>query len=123
MSKKSVNKYIPRFAQHSELPWYERDDLLSYMDSLKCEEILKDTDSHCKTAQVVNFDIIHHECRRDPLQGSYKEYQTVNKKDMDNYSSNSKKKIVNSAICCDRKDVFIDKRVTLNHFKNLQFFI
>ena len=114
-----VNKYVPRFAQHSELPWYERDGLLSYIDALKCEEFLKDTDCHFKTVQVVNFDIIHHECRGDPLQGSYKEYQTINKKDMDNYSSNSKKKIVNSAIRSDRKDVFIDKKITLDYFKHL----
>ena len=93
MSKKSVNKYVPRFAQHSELPWYERDGLLSYMVALKCEEFLKDTGSYFKTSQVVNFDIIHHECRGVPLQGSYKEYQTVNKKDMDMYSSNSKKRL------------------------------
>ena len=119
MSKKIVNKYVPRFAQHSELSWYERDGLLSYIDALKCEEYLKDTDSHFKTAQVVNFDIIHHECREDPLQGNYKKYQTVNKKDMDKYSSNSKKKIVNSAIRSDRKDAFIDKKVTLDHFKHL----
>ena len=89
--------------KHSKLPWYEHDGLLSYIDALKCEEFLKDTDSHFKTAQVVNFDIIHHECREDPLQGSYKEYQTVNKKDMDKCSSNSEKKIVNSAIRCDKK--------------------
>ena len=38
MSKEIVNKYVPRFAQHSELPWYERDGLLSYIDALKCEE-------------------------------------------------------------------------------------
>ena len=119
MSKEIVNKYVPRFAQHSELPWYVRDGLLSYIDALKCEEFLKDTDSHFKTAQVENFDIIHHECRGDPLQGSYKEYQTVNKKNMDKYSSNSKKKIVNSAIRSDKKDVFIDKKVTLDHFKRL----
>ena len=120
MSKKIVNKYVPRFSQYSELPWYERDGLLSYyIDTLKCEEFLKETDSHFKTVQVVNFDIIHHECRGDLLQGSYKEYQTINKKDMDKYSSNSKKKIVNSAIRSDRKEVFIDKKVTLDHFKHL----
>ena len=59
MSKKIVNKYVPKFAQHSELPWYECDGLLSYIDALKCEEFLKDADCHFKTAQVVNFDIIH----------------------------------------------------------------
>ena len=119
MSKKIINKYVPRFAQHSELPWYERDGLLSYIDALKCEEFLKDTDSHFKTVQVVNFDIIHHDCKGDPLQGSYNEYQTVNTKDMGKHSSNTKKKIVNSAIPSDRKDIFIDKKVTPNHFKHL----
>ena len=91
------------------------------MDALKREELLKDTDSHFKTAQVVNFDIIHHECRGDPLQGSYKEYQTVNKKDIDKYSSNSKKKIMNSAIRCDRKDVFIKKLSTILKICNFLF--
>ena len=119
MSKKILNKYVPRFAQHSELPWYERDGLLSYIDPLKCEEFLKDTDSHFKTAQVVNFGIIYHKCRGDPSQAGYKDYQNVNKKDVDKYSSNSKKKIANSVICSDRKDVFIDKKVTLDHFKHL----
>ena len=103
MSKEIVSKYVPRFKQHSVPPWYGCDGLWSYIDALKCEEFFKDTDSHFKTAQVVNFDIIHHECRGDPLQGSYKEYQTVNKKDMDEYSSNSKEKIGNSAIRSDRK--------------------
>ena len=116
MSKTIVNKYVPKFAQHSKLSWYERHGLLSYVDALKCEEFLKDTGSHFKTAQVVNFGIVYHECRGDPLQGSYKEYQTVNTKDMDKHSSNTKKKIVNSAIPSDRKDVFIDKKVTLDHF-------
>ena len=74
MSKKSVNKYVPTFAQHSELPWYERDCLMSYFAALECEEFLKDPDSHFKNARVVNFDIIHREYRDDLLQGSYKDY-------------------------------------------------
>ena len=60
MSNKSVNKYVPIFAQHSELPWYERDGLMSYFAALECEEFLKDPDYHFKNARVVNFYIIHH---------------------------------------------------------------
>ena len=30
-------------------------------------------DYHFRNKKVVNFDIIHHECRGDPLQKSYKE--------------------------------------------------
>ena len=90
MSKKVVNKYVPRFVQHFELPWYERDGLMSYIDALKCDEFLNDTDVHFKNAQVVNFDIIHHECRGDPLKGNSEDYKTIEKEDLNDYSSNSK---------------------------------
>ena len=81
MSKKIVNKYVPRFIQQFKLPWYER-SLISYIDALKCDEFLNHTDAHFKNAQVVNFDIIHHECRGDPLKGNYKDYKTIEKEDI-----------------------------------------
>ena len=34
---------------------------------------------------MVNFDIIHHKSRGDPLQGSYEGYQTVMLKDLEKY--------------------------------------
>ena len=86
MSKKCVDKYVPKFVQHFELPWYERDGLISYFDALKCEEFLRDTDSHFKNDHVGNFDIIHHKCRGDLLEGSYKEYKTINKEDICNWT-------------------------------------
>ena len=46
INKILVNKYVPPFAEHLILPWYERDGLMSYIDSLNCQEFLKDTDEH-----------------------------------------------------------------------------
>ena len=42
---------------------------------------------------MINFDIIHHESRGDPLQGSYKGYQTVRKKDLEEYPKSEKKRL------------------------------
>ena len=61
---------MPPFAEHLNLPWYESDGLMSYIDSLKCQEFLNDTDEHYKKAEVINFNIIHHRCRGDPLQNA-----------------------------------------------------
>ena len=46
MERKLVNKYVPLHVKHFEIPWYERDGLMSLIDSLKCEEFEADTDAH-----------------------------------------------------------------------------
>ena len=61
---------MPLFAEHLNLPWYESDCLMSYIDSLKCQEFLNDTDEHYKKAEVINFNIIHHRCRGDAPQSA-----------------------------------------------------
>ena len=71
---------MPPFAEHLNLPWYERDGLMSYIDSLKCQDFLNDTDEHFQKAEVTNFNIILHKCRGDPLQKDLKTYRSVQKK-------------------------------------------
>ena len=44
-----------------------------------------------KDKQLVNFDIIHHECCGDKLQNSYKHYKTVKEEDFKNYPDKKKK--------------------------------
>ena len=46
-----------------------------------------------KDKQLVNFDIIHHECCGDKLQNSYKHYKTVKEEDFKNYPDEKKKKL------------------------------
>ena len=62
------HKYVPEYAEdYFKLPWHER-DLMSYFDNLKFKEMPDQPDYHFRNKKVVNFDIIHHECRGDPLQ-------------------------------------------------------
>ena len=53
----SVNTYIPESVS-SELKW-------------QYGKFSKDSDKWFSTVKVINFDIINHECRGDPLEGSY----------------------------------------------------
>ena len=45
-NKKLINKYVPPFAEHLNLAWYEGDGLMRYIDSFRCQELLDDTDKH-----------------------------------------------------------------------------
>lgn len=49
---------------------------MGYFDYLDYQDMSKEPTEYFKNKKVVNFDIIHHECRGDPLNGSYKDYQT-----------------------------------------------
>lgn len=63
--------------------------ILTIASTVICQKILPNT---LKKKKVVNFDIIHHECRGDPLHRSYKDYQTVNNKDLQNIQQMKEKK-------------------------------
>ena len=78
-------KYLPKFQEdYFKLPWYKR-DLMSYYNHLKYQEMIEDPNNYFKNKVVVNFDIIHHECRGDPLKKTYKEHKTIEKKDFKYY--------------------------------------
>lgn len=40
-----TNGYIPKFVPQN-LPWYERNSLMTWLDQVKCEEMLAETDRH-----------------------------------------------------------------------------
>lgn len=48
--------YVPR-----NLPWYEKDGLMTWYDQCKCEDFLRDTNKDIRETKIVNFDIIHKE--------------------------------------------------------------
>ena len=74
-SKKLINKYVPPFTEHLSGPWFECDGIMSYIDALKCEEFLNNTQDHFEKAEVINFNIIHHKCRDDLLKKDLKTYR------------------------------------------------
>lgn len=70
-----------------------------------------------KDKKVIHFDIIHHESRGDPLEGSYKNYQTVKNKDFEKYPAVEEEKSISGIIRnIDRKDIYIEKSILKEHF-------
>ena len=64
--------------------------------------------------KVVNFDIIYHECRGDPLQKLYKEHKTIDKNDLKKYPENDKKDVLSAACHSGREDLWIKRDLILS---------
>ena len=60
-----VNKYIPE-VDPEDLPWYERDDLMKYIDELKYRRFLSDLEAYLKKSELVNFEMIYARCGGAP---------------------------------------------------------
>lgn len=64
-----TNAYIPKKPEIKKYEWY-KDDLLMYFDDLKYDKFIEDTDKSFSCANIINFDLIHHQCCGDELQYS-----------------------------------------------------
>ena len=76
------NKYVANYSgDYFSLPWYEK-DLMRYYNYLEYQEMGKEPTEYFKKKKIINFNIIHHEARGDPMQGTYKDYHTIKKSDL-----------------------------------------
>ena len=55
---------------------------LTCTDKLKYKDFISDPDAHIKNTQIINFEIIHAQCRGQPRTHSDKYFQTVTCKDV-----------------------------------------
>ena len=65
---------------------------MNYFEHLEYQEMAKDPMDYFKNKKIINFDIIHHKSRDDPLEGSYKDYQSIKNTDLRQYLLREKKK-------------------------------
>ena len=77
-------------------------------------------DHYMNNVKVVNFDIIYHKCRGEPLQKSYKEHKTIEKNDLKNYPENDKKDVLSAACHSGREDLWIKWDLIIEHFKSFK---
>ena len=47
----AVNNYIPEYVP-DDLPWYERDGLMTHLDQIKCDKFLEDPEKHFKEKKL-----------------------------------------------------------------------
>ena len=81
-------------------------------------EIVNDPGHHFENCYIINFDLIHHQCRGDELSYSKKHYETISNKKIKEeiVSDDVRNRFVSSAIRSERKDVTIEKQVFKEHF-------
>ena len=92
-----------------------------YLDDLKFEKFMENPDQSLRKTKIVNFDIIHHECRGNKLEKSYEYYQTVFKVNFNKYNKRDEKKVLSSAFRNQDKlqqSIYFEKDLVLSHFKS-----
>ena len=89
MANKPAMSYVPSFVPQ-DLPWYKRDDLMTWYDQVTCQDLLRDTDRNFDETKIVN-------CLSIP--------QII-------------KKIFYQVLFVPIERIFISKKTTEKHFKN-----
>ena len=110
------NSYIPPYVKPN-LKWFERDGLITYIDRLKYEEFEENRDKYLKNIKITNMDIIHNECRGDPLEKDIKEYKTIQKKDVKQMPASDKHAALAACFRSEKKDLFISEDLRQEYFK------
>ena len=105
-----TNNYISEYVPDN-LTWYERDGLMSYIDKLKYDNFVKDTDSHFKNIHVGNFDIIHKKARGEKIDSDLlKSCRRIDTSRVGQYADKQKNLALPSAFRSPRADIFFKKR-------------
>ena len=76
----------------------------------------RDPDNYFKNKQVINFDIINHQCCGDQLKKSEKEHKTIENNNFNNYPKNEKK-VLSSVFRNKRDDLWVKRDLMIEHFK------
>ena len=111
-----TQNYVPH---NTENNFYGRErDLDSTLKKMTFGKIVTDPDYHFQNCYVTNFDLIHHECRGDPLSNSREHYETIYKKKLNDEikSEDLRYRFLSAAIRSERKDVDFEKGIFREHF-------
>ena len=91
---------------------------MTCIDKIKYEEYSRDPDKYVSQANIVNFDLIHAQCGGETRSLSKQFYQTVRKSHIAGMPVEEKNKAVSACLRSDRSDVFVEKKLAFEHFRN-----
>ena len=115
--------YVPAYAEkYFDLPWYER-DLMRCYSYLDYKDMSDDPDNYFQHKNVINFDLIHHECRGDPFLKSGKEYKTTSSDNFEKYPESEKNKTLSSVFRNKRDDLWVKHDLMIEPFKKYFIFL
>ena len=88
-------------------------------DRGKCQDFLRGTKRHFNETKIVNFDIIHKKCGGEVVPDELlKYYQTANQTRVSEYPSDDQERILSSAFCTNRKDIYFETKIE-KHLKKI----
>ena len=89
----SSSSYVPKYSEnYFNLPSYKR-DMMTYYDYLKYKEMSDNPENYFSKKKVVNFDLIHHQCRGDPLLKPEKDHKIISSDDFKKYPQQEKTRL------------------------------
>ena len=109
------SQYVPKYTPP------EQRDFRSYFDDVKYEQTMRDPNNYFKNVKVINFDLIHHQCRGDPLEKTENEHYTTQKTDFKKYQKISEKEVAGASLRTQnetKQPLFVKKEVVMEHFLN-----
>ena len=110
------NRYIPAFVKDN-LKWYERDGLITYINQLEYKKFEENRDSYLEKIYITNFNLIHSNCRNEPLENEIRYYKTVNTKDLKQMPLADKDAALAACFRSERKDIYIEKSLRDEYFR------
>ena len=106
----NTNNYVPYYPPNKD---YLDDTLLRN----KYEKIMSNKKEYLAQANVINFDIIHHRCRNNPLEHSETYYKTIYKEDLVRAKEEDRDDFIGEVIKSKREDIHVNNNVINEHFK------
>ena len=113
-NKKFDNRFIPTFVPN-DLPWYERDGLMTWYEQCKCQEFLENTDEHFQNLQILNFDMINSNGKIDD--DKLKQYQTIDHHEIMAYPPELREEIMSSNFRAKHPGMHVKKETVVEHFR------
>ena len=86
--------------------------MMTHYDYRKYREMSDNPNNYFSKKKVVNFDLIHHQCRGDPLLKPEKDHKTISSDDSKKYPQQEKNKALSAVLRSNRDDSWI-KRVII----------
>ena len=113
MSKNKTTIYVDNY-----IPYYpvNKDCLHDTLLRDKYKRIQENKEEYFIQAKVINFNIINHECRGDPLENSVKYYETIYQENL-RRAKEDINEFIGEAIKSKRKDLYVNNDVLNKHFK------
>ena len=114
-----ANSYIPKYVK-PDLEWYERDDLMTYLDRIKYEEYERDPDKYLSKANIVNLTSFIHSVVVKNMAEKF--YQTIKSSDIVDMPKKDKSIGVSACLRSSRKYIFVEKKICLTMNRLMRFF-